>query len=1705
MIRLTIIFYFLFLFSKSFCQTFTFNFTGVQQQWTVPAGVTSVTFVVAGAKGGGANGGNGATITKNCYSVTPGQILYIRVGGMGSQGSNSGGWNGGGTGHNSTGSATYRSWGGGGASDIRIGGTALANRVIVAGGGGGRGGGSSPVCGGAANCNNGAAGCNTFGIAGGGGTQTAGGNGGTPWAGTPPGGSPGTLGQGGQGGYWQTASGGGGGGGFYGGGGGGNDGCCTGANGGGGGGGGSSLVPAGGTCAAGGNANNGFITITVSTLPGITATNTGPYCPGQTIQLNATGGGTYSWSGPNGFTSNIQNPTIPNLTAANVGTYTVTVTNSGCSATATTTVALNTNPTVNLTPTNTACASASNGSINVVANTGNPGYNVSWTGPSTGNPAGTEITTNGGNYLIPSLLSGTYTITVTGLNLCTTSATTTINANPSVTGSATFIAPLCNLASDGTINVTASNGVAPYQVSWTGPATGNPAGDEIATSGGNFTISSVPSGTYNITLTDAVGCLFSFTSDVTQPALLVAAATNSSALCSGGATGTVTGTATGGTSPYDMSWVGPNTGNPAGTEINNDGGAYTVNGAPAGSYTLTMTDANGCTATTTTNLAQPLPLSASTTNTPALCNGSADGTITVTATDGTAGYNVSWTGPVNGDPAGTEISSSGGNYTITGVSNGSYTITITDLNGCTTTTTSTISQPVSLTASATNTAALCNGSADGTITVTSTNGTPAYNVSWTGPVNGDPAGTEIGTSGGNYTITGASAGTYTITVTDFNGCIATVTSTIIEPTVLSASSVNSSVLCNGGTTGIVSGTATDGTAPYDMSWTGPLSGDPVGNEISNSGGTFTVNNAPAGSYTIIMTDANGCVATTTTTITEPALLSAAAINTSTLCNGSSDGTVTGTATGGTAPYDMSWVGPNTGNPAGTEINTDGGSYTVNGAPSGAYTLTMTDANGCLATALTNLTQPLGIVLSATSTPPLCNGATNGIISINATGGTAGYDLSWSGPTSDNPTGLEISIDGGSYLISNLSAGTYTVTAIDQNGCSDSIISTLIPPPSLTFLATPTAILCNGGNGSVLITASNGTPGYDVSWTGTMSGNPNGTEINASGGTYTIPALIAGSYQLTVTDQNGCIDTSSVVIIEPTLIQASSIETTTLCQNSTDGTTQITVSGGIAPYNIILTGNAIFNPLGDEITGIGGNYTFNNLATGNYTANITDANNCNSTLSIVIIAGNILPVITLVGDTICTGQSTTLSASATPVGGTFLWGNGTSNSSITISPIVTTPYAVLYNYSGCLAQLTVSVVVNPIPTVSVTNAIICEGQSATLTAASLQPAGGSLLWSTGEITPSISVSPSSNTTYTVVYTLNGCSSPQASATVTVNPVPQTTINNATICNGDATTLTATPDLPGGTFQWSPNGETTSIISVNPSVTTSYSAVYTLNGCPSNSVSGLVTVNPIPSVSFAGSNLQGCAPLSTTMWNSSTFATQSTLTQWYVDGNPIIVGDTVSFPFVNAGCYNITLEMTLNGCTGSQTYSDFVCVEGLPVANFTTDINSFSQPSQNVTFSNNSIGATQYIWNTGDGNTYTSEDLTHLFSNTGNGYTVWLTAISDLGCIDSTSVNLPFMEEIIYYIPNSFTPDGDEFNNIFTPIFTSGIDIHTFEMSIFNRWGEMVFETKDPLVGWDGSYGNQGLDVQSGVYTYKISFKTPQFDDRREILGHVNVVR
>jgi hypothetical protein len=337
--------------------TVTYNYTGTSQSWTVPPCVTSITITAAGADGGGASGGNGAVLS-GTLAVTPGQVFQIKVGGSGGTGASSGGYNGGGTGKGAN-SAANQSGGGGGATSISVSPFALANRILVAAGGGGFGGGTTDAAGGAGGCATGTTGVASFGGGGTGGTQSAGGAGGNPW-GSGSVGSSGSLGTGAAGATdncYNYAPGGGGGGGYYGGGSGGAD-CFSGAPyGGGGGGGGSSLIPAGIGCTSGTNNGPGYLTISYTASVGtVTATNTGPYCVGATIQLNASSGTSYSWTGPNSFTSTLQNPTIPLSSISNAGVYTVVVNNIGCLSTATTTVVINALPIVNAGNDQTVCA-----------------------------------------------------------------------------------------------------------------------------------------------------------------------------------------------------------------------------------------------------------------------------------------------------------------------------------------------------------------------------------------------------------------------------------------------------------------------------------------------------------------------------------------------------------------------------------------------------------------------------------------------------------------------------------------------------------------------------------------------------------------------------------------------------------------------------------------------------------------------------------------------------------------------------------------------------------------------------------------------------------------------------------------------------------------------------------------------------------------------------------------------------------------------------------------------------------------------------------------------------------------------------------------------------------------------------------------------------------------------------------------------------
>jgi gliding motility-associated-like protein len=199
---------------------------------------------------------------------------------------------------------------------------------------------------------------------------------------------------------------------------------------------------------------------------------------------------------------------------------------------------------------------------------------------------------------------------------------------------------------------------------------------------------------------------------------------------------------------------------------------------------------------------------------------------------------------------------------------------------------------------------------------------------------------------------------------------------------------------------------------------------------------------------------------------------------------------------------------------------------------------------------------------------------------------------------------------------------------------------------------------------------------------------------------------------------------------------------------------------------------------------------------------------------------------------------------------------------------------------------------------------------------------------------------------------------------------------------------------------------------------------------------------------------------------------------------------------------------NNCTNSYTATNIICVEGPPVAAFTASDYSLSTLSTLVNFENNTSGATDYSWNFGDESLLNSnENPTHTFPDLPGNYEVVLTATSANGCIATTSAIINVYEDLLFYIPNTFTPDFDNYNQVFKPIFTSGFDPFDYNLLIFNRWGDIIFESNDTNFGWDGSYGSKGQidEVQDGTYTWKIEFKVSKTDERKMVKGHVNIIR
>ncbi|TND09479.1 MAG: hypothetical protein FD123_1285 [Bacteroidetes bacterium] len=896
--------------------------------------------------------------------------------------------------------------------------------------------------------------------------------------------------------------------------------------------------------------------------------------------------------------------------------------------------------------TNVTCNGSCNGSATVTPSGGTAPYTYSWA-PS----GGTAATAS-------SLCAGTYTCTVTDNLGATTTVSLTITQPAALVASAASQTNIsCNGGSNGAASVTVSGGTTSYSYNWT---PGNPTGD------GTNSVTGLGVGTWTCTVTDANGCTTTQTFSITQPAALSAsAASQTNISCNGGANGAASVTVSGGTTSYSYNWT---PGNPTGD------GTASVTGLTAGTWTCTVTDANSCTTTQTFSITAPSALSASAASqTNVTCNGGTTGAASVTVSGGTTSYTYDWT---PGSPTGD------GTTSVTGLTAGTYTCTVTDANGCSTTQTFSITEPTAVSASVTSTTDASCGNNNGAGTVSASGGSGSYTYSWA------PSG------GTAATATGLGAATYTVTVTDGNGCTTT-TNVVINntggPTV--SLSAQQDVTCFGGSTGSATINAT-GTGTLTYSW-------------SPSGGTAaTATGLPAGTYTCTVTDGNGCISTQTVTITEPAQLTATTSAVPATC-GNNNGSATASPAGGTGSYTYSWA------PSG------GTAATENNLAAASYTCTITDGNGCTTTASVTVTSTGGPTVSLQSSGDVaCFGGNTGTATVSASGNSP-FTYSWSpsGGTNATATGLP--------------AGTYTCTVTDASSCISVQTVTITEPPQLTGNATATAATCGNTNGSATVTPTGGTGPYTYLWSNSQT-------------TASITGLAGGTYSVTITDANGCTGTANAIVGNtgaPTVSVQSSGNVS--CFGGNNGTATVSASGGSSPYTYA------WSPSGGNAA------TANSLAAGTYTVTVTGSDGCSQTQTVTITAPPAIQVNSTTQDETCgSGDGSALVAASGGNGGpyTYLWSNSATTSGINNLNAGTYTVTVT-DVSGCTSSSAITIAnIGTAVADAGTSVTISQGQSTTLNGSG----GTSYSWS-----PPVGLSctncqapvatPAGTTTYTLTVT------------------------------------------------------------------------------------------------------------------------------------------------------------------------------------------------------------------------------------------------------------------------------------------------------------------------------------------------------------------
>ena len=821
----------------------------------------------------------------------------------------------------------------------------------------------------------------------------------------------------------------------------------------------------------------------------LTENHTAPSCYGYsdgTATITATGG-----TAPYSFTLSATQNTTGTFTGLASGTQTVVVEDA---ASFTATIALTIPVPPQIIPTVTSipalCNGTSTGTINITSVIG-------------GNTAFT-YNLNGGAYQGSSTFlnvpAGILLVGVKDLNGCIGTQTVQVTEPTQLSSITNANNVRCFGTATGTISVAGIGGTAPYTYLWP------------TTSSTMATLPNVPVGTYTVIVTDANGCVTGNSVIVTQPAQLIASVTSQTNVsCFGGFNGGANLTASGGSGLYTFAW-------------SNGSNAPTATNLVAGTYTYIVTDANNCTSSGTVIITQPTQITVNTIPTSALCNGACDGSYVTSAMGGTPPYTYS-----------NQLGATAAN--VPNLCPGSYTITATDANNCIFQSMTTITQPSSITIVMTATNSNC-GQANGALCATFSGGNSPYTSIWS---NG------VSVLCNNL----IPAGAYSYTVTDQNGCSAVANGLVNDiggPNISISSQTN--VSCFGGNNGAVSTTVTGGTSPYTYVWT-------IG------GSQSSISGVSAGMYGVTVTDVAGCVGTQSVNIIEPAQLNVFALNKNVDCFGTATGSISVNVFGGTAPYTYLW-------PTLTSTLNYAG-----GLPIGNYSVIVTDANNCVSTATTSISQPQQINVAVSYTDVNCGANCNGTAISTVTGGTPIYFYTWTP-----------NIAFGSSA-TNLCAGTYTIIASDAKGCSASSIFTVLnlgtnSISNATITTTSFSETClQTADGAIDLSITGTNPGpFTYQWN---NGATTQDIANVNSGIYSVVVLDASMNCLTITDTVHFDNSNCGTILGNVFIDNNSDCIKNAGDNNSSNTQIIANPGNRIGY-----------------TNFNGDYVFYNLPFGNYT-------------------------------------------------------------------------------------------------------------------------------------------------------------------------------------------------------------------------------------------------------------------------------------------------------------------------------------------------------------------------------------------------------------------------------------------------------------------------------------------------------------------------